>query len=59
VLRNPEIAAFQAEPVRQSRAFKRDEHPSDLEGAAVFLASADSAFITGQTLIVDGGSIFL
>jgi NAD(P)-dependent dehydrogenase (short-subunit alcohol dehydrogenase family) len=28
-------------------------------GAAVFLASADSAFITGQTLIVDGGSVFL
>jgi len=28
-------------------------------GAAVFLASAYSAFITGQTLIVDGGSVFL
>jgi NAD(P)-dependent dehydrogenase (short-subunit alcohol dehydrogenase family) len=59
VLRNPDISAFQAEAVLQSRSFKRAESPSDLEGAVVFLASADSAFVTGQTLVVDGGSIFV
>ncbi len=40
----------------QTRAIKRDEMPEDLIGACVFLASADSDFMTGQTMIVDGGS---
>jgi NAD(P)-dependent dehydrogenase (short-subunit alcohol dehydrogenase family) len=38
------------------RAFKRDEYPEDLLGALVFLSSADSDFITGQTIAVDGGA---
>jgi NAD(P)-dependent dehydrogenase (short-subunit alcohol dehydrogenase family) len=33
----------------------RFAEPSDLVGAAVFLASAASDFVTGQTLFVDGG----
>jgi NAD(P)-dependent dehydrogenase (short-subunit alcohol dehydrogenase family) len=38
------------------RAIKRDEYPEDLLGALVFLASADSDFVTGQTIAVDGGA---
>ncbi|OGA09101.1 MAG: dehydrogenase [Betaproteobacteria bacterium RIFCSPHIGHO2_12_FULL_69_13] len=41
---------------KASRAIARDEHPEDLVGAVSFLASEDAAFITGQTLVVDGGS---
>jgi NAD(P)-dependent dehydrogenase (short-subunit alcohol dehydrogenase family) len=40
-------------------AIPRDEFPEDLEGAASFLASADSAFMTGQTLVVDGGLVMV
>ena len=39
----------------QSRAIKRAEAPQDLVGAVVFLCSHDSDFVTGQTLVVDGG----
>lgn len=43
--------------VRNTRAFKRDGYPEDLTGALVFLASSDSDFVTGQTILVDGGSV--
>lgn len=43
--------------VVQSRAFKREQVPEDLLGALIFLSSADSDFVTGQTIAVDGGSV--
>ncbi|MDA0652199.1 MAG: glucose 1-dehydrogenase [Proteobacteria bacterium] len=39
-----------------SRALKRVETPEDLVGACLFLASPASDFMTGQSLVVDGGS---
>ena len=42
---------------RAGRSFKRDGMPGDLLGALVYLASADSDFVTGQTLVVDGGEV--
>jgi NAD(P)-dependent dehydrogenase (short-subunit alcohol dehydrogenase family) len=41
----------------KGRCFKRDEIPEDLTGTIVFLASDESDFITGQTIVVDGGSV--
>ena len=40
-------------------ALKRASQPEDIVGAALFLASEDSSFITGQTLVVDGGRQFI
>jgi NAD(P)-dependent dehydrogenase (short-subunit alcohol dehydrogenase family) len=40
---------------RELQAIKRTQQPEDLVGAISFFASDDSAFITGQTLPVDGG----
>jgi NAD(P)-dependent dehydrogenase (short-subunit alcohol dehydrogenase family) len=39
------------------QAIKRPELPADLVGTVLFLTSDDAAFITGQTLNVDGGRI--
>ncbi len=39
-----------------TRAIKRDEVPEDLLGTLVYLSSSDSDFVTGQTIVVDGGS---
>ena len=43
----------------EAQAIKRREEPADLVGAAVFLASSDSDFITGHYLVVNGGSVMV
>jgi NAD(P)-dependent dehydrogenase (short-subunit alcohol dehydrogenase family) len=43
--------------VAQMQAIKRVEVPEDLVGAVSFLTSDDAAFMTGQTLNVDGGRV--
>src|SRR6185312_28803 len=47
------------EAVAQMQAIKRVEVPEDLVGAVSFLTSDDAAFMTGQTLAVDGGRVRL
>jgi NAD(P)-dependent dehydrogenase (short-subunit alcohol dehydrogenase family) len=54
-LSSPLADAFDA--IVASQAIKRLQTPADLTGTAVFLASDDSAFLTGQTIPVDGGSV--
>ena len=41
------------------QSVSRYQQPGDLQGALVFLASDDSEFMTGQTLVVDGGRLLL
>ena len=39
------------------KAIKRNQGPESVADAAVFLASDESEFITGQTLMLDGGAV--
>jgi len=50
---------FQAmsEQLAQNSAIPRLEYPEDLAGAAAWLASDDAAFVTGQTISVNGGLV--
>jgi 3-oxoacyl-[acyl-carrier protein] reductase len=41
------------------RSIPRVQVPGDLVGALAFLASPDSDFMTGQTIVIDGGSVML
>lgn len=43
--------------VVSTQAIKRSQEADDIVGAVSFLASEDSSFITGQTIVVDGGVI--
>lgn len=57
VQENPEHVRTAQPRAVAGRAIPRDEHPQDLLGALIFLASTDSDFITGQNIAVDGGNV--
>lgn len=58
VLANPHQLEKLQEISLQARVIQRDQHPEDIVGAVVFFASQESGFVTGQTLVVDGGAYF-
>ena len=58
VRQNPALVAGVKEPSLRGRVLARDMMPADVVGAVAFFAGPDAAFITGQTLVVDGGSYY-
>ena len=42
----------------KARVLVRDQYPEDIVGAVLFFVSEESSFITGQSLVVDGGAFF-
>jgi len=47
------------EVIAGGQAIQRNIHPKDVCGAMLWLASEQSAFVTGQTIAVDGGTVML
>ena len=54
---NEDYSAGMVQATVQSRCLVRDQVPEDLTGVVGFLLSSESDFMTGQTVVVDGGSV--
>ena len=57
VVDNPEWGGAAGDATVASRALKRAQVPADIVGTLLYLASDASDFVTGQTIVVDGGSV--
>lgn len=53
---SPEVIRMREEPIA-SRSLKRVQRPDDMVGTIIYLLSEDSAFVTGQTIVVEGGGV--
>jgi NAD(P)-dependent dehydrogenase (short-subunit alcohol dehydrogenase family) len=59
ILTNQEHVDLFRDIGKAGRSLKRDQTPADLVGTVSFLVGPDAGFMTGQTLVVDGGSTFV
>jgi NAD(P)-dependent dehydrogenase (short-subunit alcohol dehydrogenase family) len=57
VLDNPAWKGVALQNNIASRALKREATPQDMCGTLIYLCCADSDFVTGQVVVVDGGSV--
>jgi NAD(P)-dependent dehydrogenase (short-subunit alcohol dehydrogenase family) len=58
VQQNPKVIEVLRDASVSARTLKRDQVPADVVGAVVFLCGPGSGFITGQTMVIDGGQYF-
>jgi NAD(P)-dependent dehydrogenase (short-subunit alcohol dehydrogenase family) len=58
VREHPEVIEALREVSIAARTLKRDQQPDDVVGAVVFLCGPGAAFVTGQTIVIDGGQYF-
>jgi NAD(P)-dependent dehydrogenase (short-subunit alcohol dehydrogenase family) len=58
VLAHPEVVEKLRDVSVAARTLQRDQVPEDVAGAVVFLCSDAADFITGQTIVIDGGQYF-
>jgi NAD(P)-dependent dehydrogenase (short-subunit alcohol dehydrogenase family) len=55
---NPEVIEKLRDVSVAARTIQRDQVPDDVVGAVVFLCGPGSDFITGQSIVIDGGQTF-
>jgi NAD(P)-dependent dehydrogenase (short-subunit alcohol dehydrogenase family) len=55
---HPEVIEALRDISVAARTIKRDQVPEDITGAVAFLCGPESTFITGQTMVIDGGQYF-
>ena len=55
---HPEVIEKLRDASVASRTIQRDQVPEDVVGAVVFLCTPAADFITGQTMVIDGGQFF-
>jgi NAD(P)-dependent dehydrogenase (short-subunit alcohol dehydrogenase family) len=55
---HPEVVEKLRDVSIAARTIQRDQMPEDVVGAVVFLCSPAADFITGQTMVIDGGQYF-
>ncbi len=55
---HPEVIEKLRDVSVASRTIQRDQVPEDVVGAVVFLCTPGADFITGQTMVIDGGQYF-
>jgi NAD(P)-dependent dehydrogenase (short-subunit alcohol dehydrogenase family) len=55
---HPEVVQALRDVTIAARTIQRDQVPEDVAGAVVFLCSPAADFITGQTMVIDGGQYF-
>ena len=58
VMDNPTQLEQLQDVSNKARVLVRDQYPEDIVGAVLFFASSRASFITGQSLVVDGGAYF-
>lgn len=55
---HPEVVEALRDVSISARTLRRDQEPEDVVGAVVFLCGSGANFITGQTMVIDGGQYF-
>jgi NAD(P)-dependent dehydrogenase (short-subunit alcohol dehydrogenase family) len=58
VKQHPEVVEKLREASVAARTIQRDQEPEDVVGAVAYLAGPAAAFVTGQTIVIDGGQYF-